>query len=595
MLQLMRSLYRLAQTFPTMSDKTFLILGGAGLVGLQIARRITSDLSPQRIVIASLFEREVVEALNTLNSMYPDEGVEFIGVWGDLFVRSEFTNLSRRQLLQNPAQRKKMYADMLGPIGDAYEQSRLVALIQEHKPDVIVDAINTATAISYQNVYTASRTAKQSLDALFDCVDQTDGVGASEIKDSEYGELSRTAETAFDILLLSQAVPQLVRHVILINNAMRAVGTRLYLKIGTTGTGGMGLNIPYTHGEDKPSATLLSKTAMGFAHTGLLFLMARTVGGPIVKELKPAAMIGYADVAYRPINERGQPVMIYTSRVDDLEDSLELRSCRDDFEQMGALMLPVVDTGENGLFTRGEFEAITALRQMEFITPEEIASKAVLEISGGSSGNNIISALDAAVMDATYRAGNLRQQAIDELTFLEGNTDTYSVAIGQLGPPQLSKLLWEAELMRIGYGTLREVLKERPAVIAERLGDHIRNNKRLRRTIVSTGVPVLLPDGKRLLRGPFIRIPETTESDPPIISLADGDIDKWAKRGWVDLRPSNFERWKTRFEAMVASQKRFRMRGSAAITREAYLFNDIRAGTIAGWIFSNEQDGYRMK
>lgn len=28
---------------------------------------------------------------------------------------------------------------------------------------------------------------------------------------------------------------------------MSESGTRLYLKVGTTGTGGMGLNIPYTH------------------------------------------------------------------------------------------------------------------------------------------------------------------------------------------------------------------------------------------------------------------------------------------------------------------------------------------------------------
>src|SRR2546430_12553586 len=32
-----------------------------------------------------------------------------------------------------------------------------------------------------------------------------------------------------------------------------------------------------------------------------------------------------------------------------------------------------IDVGENGLFARDEFETVTALGQMEFITPEEIA------------------------------------------------------------------------------------------------------------------------------------------------------------------------------------------------------------------------------
>jgi hypothetical protein len=87
---------------------------------------------------------------------------------------------------------------------------------------------------------------------------------------------------------------------------MEEVKTRLYIKIGTTGTGGMGLNIPYTHGEDKPSAKLMSKTAVAFAHTGLMFLMARTPGAPVVKEIKPAAMIGYSEISMRSIRERGE-------------------------------------------------------------------------------------------------------------------------------------------------------------------------------------------------------------------------------------------------------------------------------------------------
>src|SRR5260370_18770084 len=70
----------------------------------------------------------------------------------------------------------------------------------------------------------------------------------------------------------------------------------------------MGLNIPYTHSEDKPSAQLITKTAVAFAHTGLLFLMARTAGGPIVKEIKPGGMIGYADITFRQIPERGKQV-----------------------------------------------------------------------------------------------------------------------------------------------------------------------------------------------------------------------------------------------------------------------------------------------
>src|SRR5207247_3359179 len=57
-----------------------------------------------------------------------------------------------------------------------------------------------------------------------------------------------------------------------------------------------------------------------------------------------------------------------------------------------------IDTGENGLFSRGEFEAISTPGQMEFVTPEEIAEDVVYEIKGGNTGHDIINALDNATL-----------------------------------------------------------------------------------------------------------------------------------------------------------------------------------------------------
>ncbi len=568
-----------------MNDKCFLILGGGGLVGLQIARRIANDLAPERIVIASLYPEEVREALEELRRMFGHLPTHFEGVAGNVFVRSAFADKSRSWLLESYARREELYDDLLGPVDEAYDRSYLVEIIRRYRPDVIVDSINTATAISYQNVYVASKLAKREVDTLLERVAGRDLDGARAIW--------KETERAFETLILSQAVPQLVRHVILLNRVMREVGTRLYLKIGTTGTGGMGLNIPYTHGEDRPSATLMSKTAVAFAHTGLLFLMARTVGGPIVKEIKPGAMIGYADVTCRTIKEHGRTVYRYTSREDALDEALILRDSEDRFTTLGTLDLPVVDTGENGLFTKGEFEAITSLRQMEFITPEEIAREVVLEIAGSNTGRDVIAAVDGAVMNPTYRAGYLRQQALDELTRLEQETGTHSVALGQLGPPHLSKLLWEAELMRIEFGTLAEVLAHPPEEIAATLYERVRADDDLRHTITSIGLPVLAPDGRTLIRGPFIRIPEV--AGERVVPIGAGDVDRWAAKGWVDLRPANFTRWQERFRAMERARHRLRGRGSAAITRQAYLFDDIRPGTIVGWIFNNEEGGYRIK
>jgi hypothetical protein len=230
---------------------------------------------------------------------------------------------------------------------------------------------------------------------------------------------------------------------------------------------------------------------------------------------------------------------------------------------------------------------------MEFMTPEEIAREAVLEIVGSNTGQDVIAAVDGAVMNPTYRAGYLRHQALEDLKRLEEQTKAHSVALGQLGPPQLSKLLWEAELLYMTYGTLGEVLAQTPDEISKALYTRLQSDERLRYTITSIGVPILGPDGAALIRGPFIRIPETAGMDE--IDIQDGDVDAWANKGWVDLRPANFVGWQNRFREMERARQRVRGRGSAAITRNAYLSDQIHSGTIVGWIFNNEEGGYRIK
>ncbi|MDT8306398.1 MAG: hypothetical protein RRC07_10720, partial [Anaerolineae bacterium] len=66
-------------------NETFLVLGGAGLVGSQIVRELARQLEPRKIVVASLFRGEVREFLRDLRKKFPH--VQFVGAWGDVFVR----------------------------------------------------------------------------------------------------------------------------------------------------------------------------------------------------------------------------------------------------------------------------------------------------------------------------------------------------------------------------------------------------------------------------------------------------------------------------------------------------------------------------
>jgi len=558
------------------TDHTYLVLGGAGLVGYQVAYRIATDLEPERIVIASRTPAKVERAVDGLRQLAP-AGVEIVGEVGDVFVREEFACRERHDLLEDESCRAAVFEDLLGPIDTAYERSRLANLARRYRPDVVVDAVNTATAISYQDVYTSALLAERDVENL---------VAGREVP---------AAVVAHDVetLILSLSVPQLIRHVLVLRRALEEAGTRLYLKVGTTGTGGMGLNIPYTHSEDRPSAKLLTKTAVAFAHTGLLYLMARTPPGPVVKEIKPGALIGYADIGHRTIRERGETVYRYEAVAEPLGDRLRLRLDIGGFERGNDLQLPVVDTGENGVFTKGEFEAITALGQMEFVTPEEIAQLCVQEIAGGNTGRDVIAALDASVLGPTYRSGVLRSRVLQELHTLEESTGTHSVALGQLGPPELSKLLWEAELLLLGYGTLSAVLDATPGAMAAKASALLEERPGLRDTITSLGLPILTADGTTLLRGPILRIPEvagTTE-----VELTDTARDRWAAKGWIDLRPVNFSRWQHRLQAMRDARPGRAQPGSAGVTPETTLSDQIETGAVVAWVLANELGGYRIK
>lgn len=566
-------------------DKTVFILGGAGLVGTQISHQVARELKPKKIVIASLFQREVRELVREMRKEF--RSIRFVELWGNIFVRSEFARADREDLLKSSASRRALYDDLFGPLDGAYQRSMLASAVREHGADVLIDCVNTASGISYQDVYTNSIEVRKSLDDIGDRLAHND---LDEIRDNQ-PDFERTLEA----LLLSQSIPQLIRHTQLIYRAMVEVGTRVYVKVGTTGTGGMGLNIPYTHGEDKPSAKLMSKTAIGFAHTGLMFLMARTPGGPIVKEIKPGAMIGYKKVTFQSLRHHldNTPIFMYAPHTQRLNAELELSLPREDFKQLGELEMVGVDTGENGFFARGEFEAVTSINQMEFVTPEEIASNVVLEIKGSNTGVDVIAAIDSAVMVPSYRAGYLRGSAIEAMRRIEHETNSHSIATGELGPPKLTKLLYEAHLLKTKYRTLQEVVERRPEELSHALWRYLGRNHALRNTIISIGIPILPPEGDRLIRGPRINVPEYAgQTRLPVTGTA---VNHWAERGWLDLRPANLERWQDRFRGMLRSAQTIHRQGSAAITMEAYRSEEIRIGEVVGWIFNNEEEGYRIK
>jgi hypothetical protein len=559
-------------------QSTILILGGAGMVGLQVAREAVRELHPKRIVVSALTKREVEEAVGILRAETRD--VEFVGAPGDIFLPQSLQGIDRAEIIANRKHFDALFS----------EESSLLRMIEEHRPDVIVDCINTATAIAYLDVFTVTERTRILLDAL-------ESRGGS-IDVHELQPLIRSVRE----LMIAEGVPQIVRHIVALHRALEKSSVRVYVKVGTTGTGGMGINIPYTHSEDKPSAQLLSKSAIGFAHTGLLFLLARTPGASIIKEIKPGAMIGFKRLGEMHVRLRGdrKPAFLVEPRDEDLGDKLDTHQKPSSYARFEGRDIPLTmvgaDTGENGFFTIGEFQAITYPTQMEYVTPEEVARTAILEILGASTGRDVLSAIDGAITEPSYRAGVLRQQAILAMQRLEESLDGKvlpSIAVGHLGPPKLSKLLIEAYLLREALGEeLKSMLRVPAAEMQKRVEAYLSAHPRIVSLVVTIGIPILRDD-RRLTRGPRINIPPAAPHHAP--SPIDRDaVEKYARTGWVDLRLQNFEVWRDRIERLSRAHPDIVAHGSAAFDLTKYNDDRFVPGDVVGWLLTNEIDEQGM-
>ena len=268
-------------------NSKILVIGGWGLVGAAICKQLMK-FNPSELIVTSLRESEAREAVADLENEFKNSGTKFTPLWGNIFTRKEWKDVNPSELFNSEDSRNGFINDIFADLDEEIlKSSALYNFIQDSKPDAIIDCVNTATAIAYLNVY------KQSNNVLNDI--KTNNVNSENIEK----------------LIASSYIPQLIRHVQILHSAMSEFETEMYLKIGTTGTGGMGMNIPYTHSEERPSRVLMSKTAVAGAQTMLMYLLARTPNSTIVKEIKPAATIAWKRIAHGNVTKGGREITLY--------------------------------------------------------------------------------------------------------------------------------------------------------------------------------------------------------------------------------------------------------------------------------------------
>ena len=560
------------------NGSTVLVLGGWGLVGSAVCRKLM-EFNPARIIVTSLKQHEAEEAVKELFLLYPDSPTDrFIPWWGNVFTRTLWKDLPREDILKDSEKRRILVDDCIDELNtEILHTSALYDVLITYNPDAVIDCINTATAIAYQDIYAGARKILKETD------------------DNQHAS-SETVER----LVASLYVPQLTRHIQILYKGLVDAKTTVYLKVGTSGTGGMGLNIPYTHSEEQPSRVLLAKAAVAGAQTLLLFLTARTPNGPIVKEIKPSATIAWKRIGYGQVMRKGKLIPLedmLPKHAKETNGEFSFNDTQHIIDTGDHVKSVFIDTGENGIFSRAEFQTISALGQMEIVTPEEIADTVVFELRGGNTGLDVINALDASVMGPTYRGGIMRNDAMSQLNALEKQYDVHSVAFEMLGPPRLSKLLFEANLLKRIAHSLESVSSMTAIELSKQAERLIIENHSLRSEMLSVGLVILMSDGEKYLRGSDVKIPAFRGENS--LEINTHSIKQWCYEGWIDLRPSNFEQWQ---ERIIRIKKEVQLIAPDDTSSRHYYgkhywadFNEIDEGKLAAWIFEREDKGWRFK
>lgn len=498
--------------------KTALILGGCGLVGRATTKRLLEN-GFSHIVITDLQKNE--KLVSEFSLKYPNKVI--ILETGNILFPCELKDKSSDEIEKNSEQKKILTEYFFNPLKlDTVKNTFLYYLINRYKPDVIIDSINMASQLSYNK-----------------------------------------------LLDIHNPLQLLTRYIQVLYHSFKLIDKKVqyYVKIGTTGTGGMGLNIPYTHGETQPSQELLMKSAIAGAQTQLLYLFSRTDGLPVIVEIKPASAIAWGEIKFGKI-QKGKKTLFKDKNLKKV-NLVEYKNNAYDFittlKSDEIIQAPFIDSGENGIFSLEEFRTITHLNQMEFVTPEEIAEVILAEINGKYTGHNILVSFAQGVFGPSYQAGYLRNNAINELEKLVKVNNVPSVAFEFLGPPRLTKLLFEASILLKYYNSSLSINK-----LHKKILDYIYNERESVLRIISTGIPVLLNDNLDLIRGSNILI-KPKNNELSVINIA-------AYNGWVDLRKDNLKLWLNRFKKFVKDCPD----------------EEIVPGNLAAYIFKVEQKGSRF-
>lgn len=477
---------------------TILIIG-TGQIGKAILQKIL-DKEPKKVIIHNLTSEESDIVIEKYSSQY--RNTEFIKSYGNIFMPYDLKDLNNKNLYEKSDEIINYFYSEISDI--ILKQSTIYNLINIYKPDLIVDAINTATVLG--NAYNPEYNMECYKTNATDC--------CKRIMTDDY-------------------TTKIVNFVYSLKYAMENLSVKKYVKVSTTGLGGMGINMPYTHGDNPKiqlSSALMGKiSASGVLHQ-LLWNLSHTKGINI-SLIIPSTFVGYDSVLSEPIEtDKGLLKKRNVPKRQKLLINKEIKY--NDTISSEYLKFPVVRAGENHVYSKMELEVLTSIGQMEAITKEEVAEE-VMKTIYENSNKDIFNYMDSAILRPTYSGREMIYNIKEKMEQLDFDK-TLGIATGNLGVT-LSKQLYELSLLKKVVPTIDLIKTTSIETICNNINNFLSDD--LISEIITLGIPIIT-ESKEIIVADYSLIPSSKESK----IVTEENINKWAKIGWVDLRKSNIEK-----------------------------------------------------
>jgi hypothetical protein len=253
------------------------------------------------------------------------------------------------------------------------------------------------------------------------------------------------------------------------------------VKVSTTALGGMGLDIPFSHGDlpgEKLPPRMWAKLMLSGAQLQLLWTLARTFPAHGIHALIPATCIGFSP---------GMSIRTVPDAV--VEQNAGRRTARSDTRRQVTAVTAYA--GEGPTYTRTELSLLASPSAMGAVTSEEVG-EAIVAVLKGETRYDALRALQNSALGPSSRGNRALWETCSRLAQQEAQIGADAFVTGNLGG-HVTKLILELAAMTrsIGPDWFNSMLSVHHDDLASRIAGALPGDRPLIAQILAQGMQLI--------------------------------------------------------------------------------------------------------